>query len=415
MHYIYKKPYLIFILCNVLSISMMFANVRAGAMLSMLMLAGLVLNFDSVLKPLIRPEHRLFQIFLALEILSFVHYVTNSEAVSFVSNHPRIILEVISYILIPQLFFYWIGVELSISSLNINLQFRNIIIVNLGLIILCIILHLWVPDFYINFATQYFETTSSGQSSDKEIIPRMHGYMNSMELGMICSSNIVFAGVLIKNKFYKIGIILVFLLGSILTLQRGSWVACLLAILLLSGISLLKNKLDFVDFFRKNLLEIGVAVAIVLIGFLVFASLSEDSEGYAPHLLSRIAEFADAANERSQQVVDAKIVLEKYPFGIGLGLLTLRGTDYGFRYSVTDTIYYRMFAELGYIGGLVFVAFLIGGLIKLYKKRLFYLVAVLLIYMFQATGSAVFELYYCSFPFWMFMAIAYNKKEVGVA
>ncbi len=391
--------------------TMMFINIRAGLVVSFLMLGFILANFKRVISVLFTPPHRLFLLFVAIELLSFINYVANSEAFFFVSNYPRIISEIFSYIIIPQVFFYWLGSEISTNNKNINLQLKSITLVNIALISICIILHLWVPDFYVEFAKQYFEAATTGQLLDKEIIPRMHGYLNSMQNGVVCSTTIILVAVLFKHKLLKIALILILILGSIFTLQRGSWVACLLAILLLALIEFRNNQFNIGKFIQKNRLEFALFVFVLISGFVFFQTLSDDSGGYAPHLLYRIAEFGDASNERSQQFVDAKIVLEKYPFGIGLGLLTAKATDQGFRYSVPDAIYYRIFAELGYVGGLVFLSFLIGGLVKLYKKGLFYLAAILVVYMFQATGTAVFELYYCSFPFWILMAIAYSKQE----
>ena len=117
-------------------------------------------------------------------------------------------------------------------------------------------------------------------------------------------------------------------------------------------------------------------------------------------MLNRFDAFENAFDERSNQYDNFLYIISKYPFGLGLGLLTHKASDLNLTLTTPDGNYYRIFGELGFIGFFSFLFLILKSLYFSFKKRFKLYFIILSVYCLQAFGTNVFDLYAASFFFW---------------
>ena len=117
--------------------------------------------------------------------------------------------------------------------------------------------------------------------------------------------------------------------------------------------------------------------------------------------------------ERADQYESFAVVFKTYPFGLGLGLLSHKAANLGLLFSTPDGNYYRIFGELGIMGLVSFCALVFSTLFKAFKRRMHLALLVVSIYLLQAAGTNVFDLYAAGFLFWYFIGFVNGNKLYG--
>jgi hypothetical protein len=130
-------------------------------------------------------------------------------------------------------------------------------------------------------------------------------------------------------------------------------------------------------------------------------------------LINRFTAFDNAFSERSSQFENFLFLIKKYPFGVGLGLLTHKASDLNLLLTTPDGNYYRIFGELGVIGFLSFIFMLTSSIYISYRRNLRLFFIVLIVYALQSFGTNVFDLYAASFFFWYILGQV-NGSESNV-
>lgn len=161
----------------------------------------------------------------------------------------------------------------------------------------------------------------------------------------------------------------------LLTFSRGAWVGFTVGILFALSYVIRRN-----NFWRKM---IPVAIATIIVG-LIFVAI------YNPLLLSRVG--VGEQNTEMRSVSDrivfmdiAQIVIREQPFaGIGAGKFSWYASNYIFYNTDFDlpgnnvhNIYLGIFAELGFVGMVLFLGMFITAITAVWRQRTFERVALL--------------------------------------
>jgi len=382
----YKLFAIGFILINVTSFATMFVNLQCGLIFSLYALFYMLRVHNlSVLEK--SYTYQLFNLFVFFELLA-IPLSLLSPYRGFLASNLMVYLYGFSYLLIPQLFFYKIGVAVKNTKQALLLLLRC----NVVLVLVSIVLYILRPDFYLNLIFSKFSETFDFYGG---FVPRLVGYIaDSMAMGVICSSSFILTLAYVeKNKFIYL---LIFLAGSIMSMQRGSWVTLVVA----SAIYLILSKKLF-----KLSLRWLVLIGLIAVSIVYFIT-SIDVEGnlsYLELISRRFDNIGSAGGERYMQwfgVIDA---VRNYPFGFGLGALSHKGVGMGFPVVCPDGNYFRILGDTGVFGFLIFLFLNCVTLWFLLKNRRYGLMCALLVFLAQAIGTNVFDLYYASFIYWFLM------------
>ena len=382
----YKLFAIGFILINVTSFATMFVNLQCGLIFSLYALFYMLSVHNlSVLEKSYTCQ--LFNLFVLLELLS-IPLSFLSPYRGFLASNPMIYLYGFSYLLIPQLFFYKIGVAVKDTKQALFLLLKC----NAVLVLVSIVLYILRPGFYLNLISSKFTETFDIYGG---FVPRLVGYIaDSMAMGVICSSSFILSLAYVEKK--KFIYLLIFLAGSIMSMQRGSWITLIVA----SFIYLILSKKLF-KLSLKWIFLIG-SLVISMIYFITTIEL-EGSLSYMDLLMRRFENIGSAGGERNMQwfgVIDA---VGNYPLGFGLGSLSHKGVGMGFPVVCPDGNYFRILGDTGVLGFLIFLFLNCSTLWFLFKTRRYGLMCALLVFLAQAIGTNVFDLYYASFIYWFLM------------
>lgn len=382
----YKLFAIGFILINVTSFATMFVNLQCGLIFSLYALFYMLSVHNlSVLEK--SYTYQLFSLFVFLELLSIPLSLLSPYG-GFLASNPMVFLYGFSYLLIPQLFFYKVGVAVKDTKQALLLLLKC----NAILVLVSIVLYILRPGFYLNLISSKFTETFDIYGG---FVPRLVGYIaDSMAMGVICSSSFVLTLAYVEKK--KFIYLLVFLAGSIMSMQRGSWVTLIVASFIYLILSKKLFKLSF-----KWIILIGLLVVSII--YFITAIDVEGNLSYMDLLMRRFENIGSAGGERNMQwfgVIDA---VGNYPLGFGLGALSHKGVGMGFPVVCPDGNYFRILGDTGVLGFLIFLFLNCSTLWFLLKNRRYGLMCALLVFLAQAIGTNVFDLYYASFIYWFLM------------
>ena len=392
----YKLFAIGFILINVTSFATMFINLQCGLIFSLYALCYMlsVHNLSILEKSY---TYQLFNLFVFLELLSIPLSFLSPYGEFLVSN-PMVFLYGFSYLLIPQLFFYKVGVAVKDTKQSLLLLLRC----NAVLVLVSIALYIVRPGFYLNLISTKFPETFDIYGG---FVPRLVGYIaDSMAMGVICSSSFVLSLAYVEKK--KFIYLLIFLAGSIMSMQRGSWITLIVASLIYLILTKKVFKLSF-----KWIILIGLLV-VSMIYFITTIEL-EGSLSYMDLLMRRFDNIGSAGGERNMQwfgVIDA---VSNYPLGFGLGSLSHKGVGMGFPVVCPDGNYFRILGDTGVLGFLIFLFLNCSTLWFLFNHRRYALMCALLVFLAQAVGTNVFDLYYASFIYWFLLGTSSKMISNG--
>ena len=193
----------------------------------------------------------------------------------------------------------------------------------------------------------------------------------------------------------------------LLTQQRGAYISAIFA----SLYYLSNNKINF-----KYLL---LFVSIISVGGIyIFSTSINDEESYLYYTANRVTTDVINSNPYSERAISYQkglMYLSEFPFGMGIGATTSAADNGGAHPGgqVVDANYMRILSDLGIVGLYVFIAVLVFATRSIFvRQRPKAFLVILLIYSFQATGTNVFDSYYVTHLYWLFLGIidTPNKK-----
>ena len=385
-----KYTLIFFIIANVFSFSSFWISFPVGLLFSILSAIFLIIFLNPLIRILLKKESTFFVIYLLFEIISFTNYAFVEYSRNIISANPTLILQAISYILIPQLLFYYLGFT-DILNKSLNMDFNLRVISNIFFIVFLfgIYLHFFRPIYFINFQERVF--LNNQITGYINFYPKFTIYWNSMIVGVLGVA-LFWTTILVDNRNFLTKFItgLIFFVAIIFSTQRGAWASLLITLLIF-----------LILFFSLRTLK----YIIIMLILLVFAMLILKNEVNIDSpifldLFSRLDAFDNAFNERSDQYENFKYLISKFPFGVGLGLLSHKASDLNLLYTTPDGNYYRIFGELGILGFFSFFMLIVSSVYKSFKKKLKLFIIIIIVYLLQSFGTNVLDLYVASFYFW---------------
>ena len=198
--------------------------------------------------------------------------------------------------------------------------------------------------------------------------------------------------ILYKSKFKKGKIMLVIcLIALVLTFRRAALYTGIFAFLWVNYSVLFKLKGSKLIFFLTQFF-------FLLLGYFVILS-------YNPELLNdlilRLYSFSDAIDERSGSWIDGLSITQSVLTGDGLGRYGHKAVEYSDIY-IPDGNYFRMLAEIGVIGFLLFFAIIFKSLYNGFDnfKNNYIELGIIIIVCMQAVGSDIFGFQLVAPVFW---------------
>ncbi|EKO3878688.1 O-antigen ligase family protein [Vibrio metschnikovii] len=261
---------------------------------------------------------------------------------------------------------------------------------------------------YPLFPLPSFLSSLSDTLRDGVAFMRMSSVAGSLIFGVIISSSInalLYLRYCNQIGFKKFIIFFTILaLAGFLSLQRSCWLSILVGI-------------TFYSFFKLNASLIFYPFVIVI----VFSSVAfvDRNLRLDEFILDRVGTLFSKSNspidERFQIWVDGLYYLSENPFGYGIGQLG----QFGFKneivlpFYITDGDYVKWAVELGLLGLLFFVSFVLYfviarifiGKFLLSKKGILHIV-IIVGFLVQMIGSNLSEFYYANFIFWFVLGTA---------
>lgn len=385
-----EKAYLLFatsfILINIISFASMFITLQCGLIIDIYALVFLLLVHNLSVREK-SYTHQLFELFVVFELLS-IPISLLSPFGNFLISNPIIFLYGVSYILIPQLFFYKIGIAVTDTRKAVSFLLKC----NFFLVLMSVVFYVARPNFYISLISSKFPSTFELYGG---FVPRLVGYIaDSMAMGVICSSSFVLSLAYIKKNKYLY--MFIFLIGSIMSMQRGSWIMLVVSSFIYLFLS---QKL-------KQLSIRGLFFIVVFICSILYIVVNIDVDGalsYTDLLLRRFENLGSAGGERDMQWLGVIDAVKTYPIGFGLGALSHKGVNMGFPLSCPDGNYFRILGDTGVMGLIIFVFLNVSTIFFLLRRKQYGCMCALLVFLAQAVGTNVFDLYYSSFIYWFLM------------
>ena len=410
-HILFKRTSVVFILCNVLSLVNIIVPISPGALVALLCVFLILLYSKTLLYFFSQKENSLFILYCLSQAVSLIYLAITPVSYNFLTAHPTLFLESTSYILIPQVFFYFLGfMSGKIGTADKNVE--RLYWITFWCLAFSLYLHFFKPAFYQNYIDNAFD----GIFDTQAILPRLNGYFSSMILGMLCSLNFVLTFKFIKN--YKTQMLMIFFLivVAILIFQRGAWLSIGLASVIMVSFNLKRYFFQrYPRFSLSKLKVVGVYILFLAVAsfLLIYFAIKFDLFSlFTFDLVERLTNPGDAVAERSFLWDNTIDLLKRYPYGIGFGMLTHKAADLNFKYAVPDGNYFRIVGESGFVSLAIFSVMSLLAVYKLYMSDRKFLSLGLLLFLVQAIGTNVFDLYYCSFIFWFILGISFSKNYI---
>ena len=179
-----------------------------------------------------------------------------------------------------------------------------------------------------------------------------------------------------SNDCLKWSLLAFFSVLLILTLSKGAWA---FTVITLGGILIMRFRLVF-QFFRvifgQFKFQIGLGLLVLsfvgVIAWFTVPTVPTVVEGFGTHLIATLDGESGTIAERQSFITDAWTLLESNPilgissghYGVQVKELGRGASDGG--YLITNNVYLEVWLEQGILSFLVFIAFLIYPLIRLF-------------------------------------------------
>ena len=329
----------------------------------------------------------LFFLYLLYNIFSITGYLYNGIPIkAFVQDFSNQFLPMIFFCL-P-------------SSKSFNKEkYYNLLI---GSIVFCIIVGLY---FYITKPESYFEflsRTNAAYNKDYYLMhPRFNSFVGSTIMGtlsligMIASLHriLFFQTYLLK---YALIYVLCFV-SSILTMQRSAMVIAIIFLLLSFLMSLITSNKS-----RKYLYMV-----YTLFGILLAFGISRLEASILDTINNRFGAVSiDLITSRSDQWVETIKNSPNIILGSGLGSVGHKAIGYA-KFVITDGSLFKLIAEFGIVGFLLFGLIIIVCLEKAFKRSFYYFreISIIFVFLLQSIGSNSLSFQLLLPSFWLSLGI----------
>jgi len=391
-----KNIYLgyVFYILNISSfVFMVYPKVRPGIVASVVMLI-IVIMYLKYFPVILEGINIFFVLYFCICVFSGAFYILGF------SSKSELFFYGISYNLLPMVM-YLVGTIFAKKEYDKIMM--NLIISNFSIILVGLALYYFEPMFYMKtIASNTLEILDMSNN-----YYRFPSYVGTLIVGNITSVSIplIFMYREKLKKVYFFFFLIIFIVGSILSMQRSAFIATTFA---LSGCVLLSFKYNHS---KGKIIKIGVGIVCTLIALLLIYN-NIFTETQKVMFTMRGLSFNSAIGERINQWQTGIDIFSAYPFGTGLGSAGHKAVAAGILNTIPDGNYFRILAEVGLHGIIVFLLLNICALSKSIKNNK-YIAIILIIYLFQAIGTNVFDLYYISFVYWFVLGFAANYSKIS--
>lgn len=395
---------LAFIIVNLGAIISMKKPVQTGLLISILSIVSILVTSRIVINSTDILYRNVFNYFVITEIISCPMGLI-SQYGYFLQNNISLLLYGISFILLPQLLFFNLGRIIPNSKISICIKF--LLKCNLFLVLIGIYFYIAQPQIYIKF----IERALSDQFTVYGFSPRLVSYLgDSMSIGVICSASSILSLFFFSNK-EKIVYTFVFAIGCIMSMQRGAWISMAFGTFLYIFVT---HQIKLTKFIITRKLFYFILILTALIIYLIYKIQAEWAGDikFFEIIIQRFDRIGGGADERSSLWIGVIKSSIHNIFGSGLGTLSHKGVNYGFPLTCPDGNYFRILGDIGFIGLLLFLLMNFLSLKNTYNKKEWPLFIVLIIFLMQAIGTNVFDLFYSSFIYWFILGLSNRKKII---
>ena len=373
---------------------------RAGAQISALFIdlvalfsVGIAVTFIG--RHLCFPQQLKFSVldglvfcFLLYQVVSLVLYLQPNNPAGISSYFYGV------HLLVLPIFLYFTTARMTEEEQEKLLRF--ICYLHILLVVSGLLLFVLRPEFY----TDYLRERLASRNVEEiwEIYSRLNSYMGSTAVGLLSAVTIALLPMVKMKKLTKYLLLIIFLLAVLLTQQRGAYVSACVATL-------------FFLFYRNfsiRYLMLVVVLSAVAGYFIVSASFNEVNTllDYTKNRIAVDLLGGGAFGERSDSYQKGWRLWSEFPFGMGLGATT-SAADTGGAHpggQVVDANYMRILCDIGFLGLIFFLAIVLAAVRSgLSCRGGAYLLVVIFIYCFQATGTNVFDIFYVNHLFWLLL------------
>ncbi|WP_300705004.1 O-antigen ligase family protein [Bacteroides sp.] len=391
-----------FLILNVGALISMHTPIQTGALISLISIFSFFFLSKRILKSKSFYYKNVFNFFICIELLS-CGFGMFSQYSYFLQNHIIILIYGISYLVLPQLLFFNLGRCIDNHKLYKSVQF--ILYCNAFLIGMGIIFSMFQPSFYLSFV----ERALPSQYEVYGTSPRLVSYLgDSMSIGVICSSSFILSISLLSGKKRCI-LALIFCIGCIMSMQRGAWISMTASTLLYVFVF---SKIKIFSFKINRRVAFVLSAVLITAIYLIYKIQTSWSDEFLffDILTRRFDRIGGAASERTNQWISIIDAAMHNWGGLGIGTMSHKGVNFGFPITCPDGNYFRILGDIGFIGLLCFLFLNFLALLHLYKLRQWSVLCVIIIYLMQAIGTNVFDLFYSSFIYWFFIGVSFKDK-----
>jgi hypothetical protein len=260
-----------------------------------------------------------------------------------------------------------------------------------------IFLHITRPDYYRDYLIRVL--TPTGAAEEWQFFARLQSYLGSTSVGYLGAVSLVLvtlAGPGVRRLLPLL--VVLFITGTALSLQRASYVGMVLG-------------LGFLVFLSNRMLFARLSVVALLVGVLGYGAARIVADPVAGRVLVR------ATREMTEGLEGFKEdrgygpgleYLRKFPLGVGLGATSSAATNAGLtsKGEVVDANFMRIAADLGLPGLALFLLVLGAAAWRAWtsRHRAAWL-TFLLIHCGIMLSTNVFDSFYISHGFWLMLAL----------
>ena len=395
----------ILIAFQVLSAADMFMDDRPGFISAAAVLLALAVFYRRLLRQFVQRENSWFVAYVLITFASILNYVYDPVVLAFTARYPDTLVQTFSYLILPSIFFFLAGSAVGGKEVLRDRLLDLIVWINVGCITAGLILYVVRPDFYMTFLLRALENSLL-------LLPRMSGYLaNSMIMGAICSCTLPLIARTSRPAWQRGVMMIICLIGSVVTLQRGSLGASVVVLLCLLALHVRAVGLGRI--LARRALLLSVLVPLALGGIVVLWKTDYISAGLTlfAELSTRDLTFGDLLTDRTEQWVNIGSLLSDHPLGIGIGMLSHVTASVGFELAIPDGNYFRILGELGPMGLLAFLGMVYGAIARAYRSGQVSLALAIGTFAIQGAGTNVFDFYYSGYLFWLFVGLAYARRS----
>jgi hypothetical protein len=347
--------------------------------MAFIMCIGIFILYKNNNFKLINKLDMLILLYLIYNLISFIFFIFSDLPIS-------VYFMEFSNSILPIILFYFFG------RLNLDNSFYNITLYALAACFaIGFYFQLTVPSNYMAFMSNI---DGIGQNPLSYKL-NYRSYLGLTATGSLSAIGVLLSFNLMYKRNFKAGkiIFLICFLALILTFRRAALYTGLFALIWMNYLIIFKFK------------GAKSKIKILLVEFVFMCSalywLISSNQEFLDDLYERFYSFSDAIESRSDTWLKGLSNTQNILFGDGLGRYGHKAVEYSNLY-IPDGNYFRMIAELGVLGFLLFMLIIIisvyNGFSKI--KNNYIELCIVIIICLQAVGSNVFSFQLIAPVFW---------------